>query len=92
MTPAERALWDRVRGDQLGGFHFRRQQVIHGFIADFYCHEAGLVVELDGPIHQEQQEYDAERDLVFQQLGIIVIRFANDEVLQRMENVLRRIE
>jgi ATP-dependent exoDNAse (exonuclease V) alpha subunit/very-short-patch-repair endonuclease len=92
MTPAERALWDRVRGDQLGGFHFRRQQVIHGFIADFYCHEAGLVVELDGPIHQEQQEYDAERDLVFQQLGIIVVRFADDEVLQRMENVLRRIE
>ena len=54
MTPAEQAIWQRVRKNQLGGLHFRRQQVIRGFIADFYCHTAGLVVEVDGPIHDAQ--------------------------------------
>src|SRR5437868_6953197 len=44
MTPAEKAVWQRLRRNQLGGLHFRRQQVLYGFIADFYCHAAGLVV------------------------------------------------
>jgi very-short-patch-repair endonuclease len=47
MTPAEKILWQELRGNKLG-VHFRRQQVIAGFIVDFYCHKAGLVIELDG--------------------------------------------
>ena len=53
MTPAEKILWGQLRGRRLRGLHFRRQQVIEGFIVDFYCHAAGIVVEVDGPIHEE---------------------------------------
>jgi very-short-patch-repair endonuclease len=90
MTPEERALWEGVRGQRLG-FKFRRQQVIRGFIADFYCHEAGVVVEVDGPIHDFQTEEDASRTDAFEQLGIAVIRFRNGEVTGNLPDVLRRI-
>ncbi len=50
MTSAEKVLWNELRGNKLG-VHFRRQQIIAGFIVDFYCHRAGLVIELDGDIH-----------------------------------------
>ena len=53
MTPAERALWMALRRNGLDGFHFRRQQVIDGFIVDFYCDAAKLAIELDGTVHEE---------------------------------------
>ncbi len=52
MTPEEKILWQRLRANRLNGLHFRRQQIIDGFIVDFYCHSAGVVVEVDGEIHQ----------------------------------------
>ncbi len=60
MTPPKilRSIWQELRGNKLG-VHFRRQQVIAGFIVDFYCHKAALVVEVDGDIHDLQQEEDA---------------------------------
>ncbi|HCG30677.1 MAG TPA: restriction endonuclease, partial [Chloroflexi bacterium] len=51
MTPAEEWLWEALRGGRLDGLKFRRQQVIGGYIADFYCDAAGLVIEVDGPVH-----------------------------------------
>jgi very-short-patch-repair endonuclease len=65
--------------------------VIDGFIIDFYCHEVGLVVEVDGGIHDEQQEYDAERDKVLMQRGIQIVRIRNEEVRQNLAGVLERI-
>jgi very-short-patch-repair endonuclease len=50
MTPAERRLWKALRGNALDGFHFRRQQVIEGYVADFYCDAAKLAIELDGGV------------------------------------------
>ena len=91
MTPAESALWERLRRSQLDGFHFRRQQVIDGFIADFYCHAAGLVVEVDGPIHDAQAEYDAARDRVFAARGLRVLRVRNEQVLADLGGVLEII-
>src|SRR5258706_6976758 len=70
MTEAEHLLWEQLRGGRLGGLKFRRQQVIDGFIVDFYCHRAGLVVEVDGAIHQQQQQYDLERDQVLSGRGL----------------------
>ena len=61
MTSAERILWQELRANKLG-VHFRRQQVIAGFIVDFYCHKADLVIEVDGDIHNLQQEEDARRE------------------------------
>ncbi len=59
-TAEEELLWQRLRRNALGGFHVRRQQVIDGFIVDFYCHATGLVVEVDGAIHDQQASYDQE--------------------------------
>jgi len=91
MTPAEKVLWQELRGNKLGS-HFRRQQVIAGFIVDFYCHTAGLVIELDGDIHREQQEYDAERDKILEGMGLRVIRFRNDEVLLNLPRVRTQLK
>jgi very-short-patch-repair endonuclease len=82
-TPAEATLWQALRGNRLGGLHFRRQQLIAGLIVDLYCHAAMLAIEVDGPIHGERAEYDAERDLILSGEGVRVLRLANDDVLQR---------
>ena len=88
MTSAESALWARVRANQLAGLHFRRQQVIDGFIVDFFCDSARVVVELDGPIHDATAEEDADRDRIIRARGLRIIRFPNERVLQSLENVL----
>ncbi len=80
MTPAERRLWQQLRSGRMTGLRFYRQQVIEGFIADFYCHAARLVVEVDGAVHDSQTEYDAERTRIFQQAGILTLRFTNTQV------------
>ena len=90
-TKEEKTLWKELKGDQLNGLHFRRQQVIRAFIVDFYCTEAGLVVEVDGPGHQSEQDYDRERDEVLVGLGLRVIRFTNQEVRAVLETVLSMI-
>ncbi len=69
MTPAEKILWQELRGNKLG-VHFRRQQVIAGFIVDFYCHKAGLVIEVDGGVYDEKKEEDAKRDKVLSEMGL----------------------
>ena len=91
MTPEEGILWQHLRANRLGGWHFRRQQVIAGFIVDFYCHQAGLVVELDGPVHERQPEHDNERDTILESQGLRVLRIKNTEVHQDLELVLERI-
>lgn len=92
MTPAERILWQELRGDKLG-VHFRRQQIIAGFIADFYCHRAGLAIELDGDIHQgeEQRKFDAQRETAFRDLGLRLIRFKNTQIEGDLSAVLGQI-
>ncbi len=91
MTEEERLLWQRLRHNRLRGFQFRRQQVIDGFIVDFYCHAAGLVVEVDGEVHQGQAEYDGERDRVLAARGLNILRIRNEEVEQNLAGVLDRI-
>ncbi len=90
-TAEERLLWERLRRNALGGLHFRRQQIIDGFVADFYCHAAGLVVEVDGPIHAEHPSYDNERDAVLKARGLGVLRFSIDEIRSDLRSVLARI-
>jgi very-short-patch-repair endonuclease len=94
MTDAEKTLWQQLRNRQVVGLKFRRQQVIEGFIADIYCEELKIAVEVDGPIHdkKEQIEYDANRDKVFIARGIRMMRISNDMVLNRMTEVLERIK
>jgi very-short-patch-repair endonuclease len=91
MTPAERTLWQKLRANRLDGWHFRRQQIIDGFIVDFYCHQAGLVIEIDGPIHAMQREADTERETVLRGRGLTVLRFTNREFMNNMRAVLNTI-
>ena len=91
MTPAETILWKRLRTDQLGGLHFRRQQVLDGYIVDFYCHTARLIIEVDGEIHVSQQEYDAERDAYLTALGLRVLRFSNERIIHNLFACLEEI-
>ena len=92
MTKAEALLWEKLRKSQLEGIHFRRQQILFGFIADFYSHSKRLVVEVDGEIHKTQIQKDKERQLVFEQNGLTVIRFTNQEVEFETERVLQVIK
>lgn len=90
-TDAERKLWRYLRGRQLHGLKFRRQFPIAGYVADFACVEAGIVIELDGGQHLEQQAYDAERARKLAINGYRVLRFWNDDVLLRTQDVLDEI-
>ena len=92
MTDAEKTLWNALRANRLDGWHFRRQQVIDGFIVDFYCHAAALVIEVDGEIHETQKESDAERDHALIARGFRVQRFTNDEVQKELPDVLKKIK
>lgn len=91
QTPAEKMLWEFLLDRQLGGYKFRRQHPIGRFIVDFYCAEAGLVIELDGEMHVRQVEYDAARTQWLEDRDYHAIRFSNDEVSDNMEGVLERI-
>ena len=90
MTPAEKILWEKLRANRLG-VHFRRQQVIAGFIVDFYCHKSALVVEVDGDIHDLQQEEDVRREKALRELGLKIVRFRNDEVVRDLSAVVEKI-
>ena len=87
-TPAENALWQRIRRRQIHNIKFRRQHSIDRFTVDFYAPGAGVVIEVDGSVHGEQVEYDALRQAYLESLGLRVLRFTNDEVMRRIEGVL----
>ena len=88
LTPAERKLWARLRGNQLNGINFRRQYAIGKYIADFCSVKEKLIIEVDGGQHAELEEYDEERTEYLEQQGYRVIRFWNREVMNDIENVL----
>lgn len=91
MTPAEKILWQALRANRLDGIHFRRQQVVDGFIVDFYCHAASLVIEVDGGIHLQQVESDRQRQQALTERGFRVIRFQNEQVFNDLDGVLAQI-
>lgn len=91
MTGLERKLWQRLRRKQLDGLRFRRQHPIDRFIVDFYCPEYRLVIEIDGAVHTTQAEYDEVRTEWLEARGYRVLRFTNQEVRHRLDNVLEAI-
>ncbi|MEO6391487.1 MAG: endonuclease domain-containing protein [Pyrinomonadaceae bacterium] len=93
QTTAEEFLWRMLRNRQFGGYKFRRQHQYGNYIVDFYCHQAELVVECDGPIHEEneQWQHDQERSIYLNSQGLRILRFANDDILNHPEQVLATI-
>jgi very-short-patch-repair endonuclease len=92
-TGAEKILWSYLRNRQLDGFKFRRQHPILRYIADFYCHDAKLAIEVDGEIHNlaDHQVYDRGRTFDLGIEGIKVIRFRNEEIVGDIDLVLEAI-
>ena len=93
LTAAEKSLWAELRNRKLNGLKFRRQHALDKFIVDFYCNEKKLVVELDGSVHDEKinKEYDEARSAMLAGLNIVVLRFRNEDVINNMKEVLKKI-
>ena len=99
-TPEEKFLWKKLKNGNFYGLKFRRQHpIIYGidglgknlfFVADFYCAEKRLVIELDGKIHDYQKDYDQNRDKILSGLGLRVIRIKNEELIN-VELVLEKV-
>jgi very-short-patch-repair endonuclease len=93
LTEAEALLWEKLRNRRLKGLKFRRQHPLDQFVVDFYCSDYQIAVELDGSIHDENeaQLYDAARTKKLEQSGINFIRFTNEEVLNDIHSVMRKL-
>ena len=92
MTSAEKIFWSKLCKKQLKCLRFRRQHPIGRYIADFYCHEIKLIIELDGIVHEERKEYDENRDGFLEAGGYTILRFSNDEIINSIDNVLEKIK
>ena len=92
-TEAEILLWSKIRFRQLKDLLFYRQKPLGGYIVDFYCPKAKLVVEVDGSQHfsKEAIEYDHIRDEFLKNMGLTVIRFTNIDVLENIDGVIEVI-
>jgi very-short-patch-repair endonuclease len=91
QTIAEARLWARLRNRQLDNLKFRRQVPRGKFVADFLCDEAMLILEIDGSQHDERPEQDNMRSAYLEQLGYLVMRFRNHDVLQNTDRILDHI-
>ncbi len=90
-TPAERKLWGKLRARQLSGAKFRRQVWLGPFIADFFCAEARLIVEVDGDSHADQLDYDRRRTNWLAREGFRLVRVTNSDVMRNLDGVLEHI-
>ena len=90
-TDAERHLWQHLRRRELAGHRFRRQVPVGGYVVDFACPAARLVLELDGGQHLQQRDDDMQRTRRLQALGWRVLRYWNDDVLLRTDAVLEDV-
>ncbi len=89
----QEALWERLRDRKFLGLKFRRQVPIGPYVADFYCHERKLVLELDGGVHdgERQKVHDGNRDANLKALGFRIVRFTNDELLEDPDSFLDKV-
>ena len=93
LTAAEATLWKLLKGKQIAGLKFRRQHSVGAYVLDFYCPQIKLAIELDGEVHNRQQDYDERRThFLYEVKGIEVIRFENRTVFENAERIIKEIE
>lgn len=92
-TEAEMKLWKALRNRKLLNLKFRRQHPIDSYIVDFYCHEKKIIIEVDGNIHNlpDEKKFDQFRENKLKQLGLNIVRFKNEEVLNNLDSVLKKL-
>jgi len=86
-TPAEKGMWEILKNKELDGYKFSRQKPIGTFILDFYCSKLLLGIEVDGDSHDDKEQSDKERTMLLNEAGITILRFSNEEVLCKIDNV-----
>ncbi|MEQ9405783.1 MAG: endonuclease domain-containing protein [Cyclobacteriaceae bacterium] len=96
QTRAEKFFWMQVRKRRFKGLKFNRQFIIEHqnnsyFIADFYCHQYKLIVEIDGEVHKYQKEYDSIREDILKNMKFKIVRFSNEEVLKNWDKVEKNL-
>jgi very-short-patch-repair endonuclease len=93
FTNPENIFWKHVRNGQLEGLKFKRQRSIGNHIVDFYCASERLIIELDGSVHnsKEQKEKDKFRDENLRDMDFKVLRFKNQEIFTKIDDVKQRI-
>ena len=91
-TELEKIMWEILRNRRFLGFKFRRQHVVEGFVAVFYCHRLKFIVEIDGWVHDKRKHYDKIRDDILKSKGYSIIRFKNDEVVGNLSKVCQNLE
>lgn len=93
-TKSEIKLWQNLKGKQLLGYDFHRQKPLLNYIADFYCYELNLVIELDGYSHhfEETVEKDRVKQAELEKVGLTVLHFDDNEVMNDINNVLKALE
>ena len=94
MTPAEAFLWKHIKARKIDGYRFTRQHSIAGYIVDFYCAQAHLIIELDGEVYNNHasEEYDLRRTQTLNSAGYHLLRFENKMVFQNFESVIQEIK
>ena len=90
-TSNEAKLWELLRGRQLDGLKFRRQAPIGRYVADFVCYQRRLIIEADGPLHEENGAHDMARDAWLREQGFRVLRFPNAKIATNKDAVLSAI-
>ena len=99
QTKAEKILWQRLRNKQMMGYRFLRQRPVYYkndnkykfFVADFFCFKLRLIIEVDGGIHQTQEDYDQKRTELLQSKNFVVLRFSNEEIEMNVTPVTNKI-
>ena len=93
QTNAEKILWEKLNKNQIHGLKFRRQHPINKFIADFFCPKIKLVIEVDGSIHEiaEFHNHDEGRTDFFNDFGITLIRYTNEQIYTELDSTIRQI-
>lgn len=89
QSVAEKLLWERLRRNQLNGRGFRRQAPVGKFVVDFMCHKLKLIVEVDGPVHEQQEQklFDERRTAELEREGFVVVRVKENVVRHSVEHV-----
>jgi very-short-patch-repair endonuclease len=91
-TPEEKIVWEALRNRKFKDLKFRRQHILQGFVVDFCCHELRLAIEIDGKIHQKQEEYDTLRQILIGEKGIRFIRITNKEINKNIHILFNKME
>ena len=88
---SEVLMWQQLHKGKFRGYDFDRQKIIGNYIVDFYCTNCFAVIEIDGSSHDEREEYDRERNSFLEGLGLTVIHISDHEVLNNLDNVMKRL-